>query len=437
MGASEERIRKSGLLSLAMRCPGWCAIFLASLLVPTEFSVYAGGLRLSAYRVVLLVAFFPVAFRFFTGKAGRIIAPDWLVIGFGLWNMVVIGNHHGMGTMIESGGIQFLELIGAYLIARTSIRNLEQFVGTVIVLFGVIAVILPFTLVESVTGNHVIKQLAATATGGGFSSRIEPRMGLTRAYGPFDHPILWGVFAASAVGLTWMLYQVRRKQLEAVGPLVVIAAALTSVSSGALVAIWAQVFGAVYERFTRSVVARWKYFWAGVLVGYVVLELASTRSVFIAITTRISLSSGTAYGRSIIFQYGIQNVWANPIFGIGFNEWERPSWLHTSVDNFWLLTAMTYGIPGFLLLAGAVLCMLLMKWSSCSGVIERLRIGWTISMAGMIIAGCTVHFWNNVYVYFAFLLGCGAVFCTGVLKAEPSSGRAHPAPSRVPTRFFQ
>ncbi|MFU8829800.1 MAG: O-antigen ligase family protein [Phycisphaerales bacterium] len=439
MGASENRIRTAGLLTLAMQCPAWCALFLFSLLLPTEFSVYAGGLRLSPYRIVLLLAFFPVAFRLFSGRCGRMIPPDWMVIGFGLWNMVVLGNHHGMAVMLESGGIQFLELTGAYLIARTTIRNMEQFVGVVLVLFAVIMMILPFTLVESATGTHVIKQFAATATGGGFSSRIDPRMGFTRSYGPFDHPILWGVFASSALGVVWMFYQVRRKMLEATGTLVVIVAALTSISSGALVAMWTQAFGAVYERYTRSLAARWKYFWIGVAISYVVLELASTRSVFIAITTRISLSSGTAYGRSIIFQYGIQNVWANPIFGIGFNEWERPSWLHTSVDNFWLLTAMTYGLPGFFLLAGAVLCMLLMKWSSCSGIAEQLRIGWTISMAGMIIAGCTVHFWNNVYVYFAFLLGCGAIFCTGVLKAEgaSASGRGESAPPQAPKRFFQ
>jgi len=333
--------------------------------------------------------------------------------------------------------------IGARVcIARTSIRTPKQFAAMAWVLMLVILIILPFAIIEWITGNHIIKANAARLTGSSFFSPIEPRYGFTRAWASFDHPILWGVFASSALGLSWFLYEVRKKwtDLSLVGFLML--ATVTSMSSGAVVSIWAQLFGSAYERLTRRIPSRWKLFWIGMVFMYIVVELASTRSAIIAITTRISFSSGTAYGRSIIFRFGMQNVKDNPIMGIGFNEWVRPGWLHTSVDNFWLLTAMTYGLPGFLLFAGAVVAVLFMGWKNCHGIVRSLRTGLTITLTGMIVASATVHLWNNVYVYFTFLIGCGAVFCTGVLNSRAPAQQsmatsANSHPSRTPPRFFQ
>lgn len=442
MRTDEQQIRSSGLLAIITSCPLWCALFLLSLLLPTDFSVYAGGLRLSPYRVVLLAAFIPTSMALFSGRCGRLILPDYLITAFAIWNMIVLGHHHGMAVMLQSGGVQSLELLGAYLIARTSIRTTKQFVAVAWVLMLVVLIILPFAAIEWITGNHIIKANAARLTGSSFYSPIDPRYGFTRAWASFDHPILWGVFASSTLGLSWYLYQVRKKwsDLSLVGFLML--ATVTSMSAGAIVSIWAQLVGSVYERMTRRIPARWRLFWFGMAAAYILVEIISTRSAIVAITTRISFSSGTAYGRTIIYHYGMQNVKDNPIMGIGFNEWARPTWLHASVDNFWLLTTMTYGVPGFLLFAGSVVAVLFIGWKNCRGVVRTLRTGWTITMAGMIVACATVHLWNNVYVYFTFLIGCGAVFCTGVLNSRAPAQQSlttsvTPVSSRTAQRFFQ
>ena len=71
--------------------------------------------------------------------------------------------------------------------------------------------------------------------------------------------------------------------------------------------------------------------------------------------TYLTFNSGTAYWRLHIWNFGSAEVWRNPLFGIGLNDWARPSWMWTaSVDNFWLLTAMRYGIPAFLLLVAGI-----------------------------------------------------------------------------------
>lgn len=420
-------------------CPILCYILFASLLMPTNFSVYIAELRFAPYRFVLILAFFPCMFRLASGTCGKMILTDWLVFAFAIWNMVVLAYHHGMDVMLKSGGVQSLELVGAYLIARTAIRTRAQFIGTMTGVLISVSLLVPFTVYESVTGHHLIKQTAAQIMGGSFSSRIEPRLGFTRAFGSFDHPILWGTFAASAIGIGWGLFQIRAKVVDLLALCLVVVGTLSSVSSGALVAVWAQFVAIGYERITRSIPSRWTIFWFGLIAGYAVIELGSTRSAFVAVTTRISFSSGTAYGRAQIFHYGMQNIKANPIMGIGLNEWSRPGWLSTSVDNFWLLTTMMYGVPGFLMLAGAVLYVLLARWKQCQGADYMLRFGWTVTMAGLIVAGGTVHYWNNIYVYFTFLIGCGAVFVTGVMRSDDvvRSEVDRSALEQGPVRFFR
>ena len=60
-----------------------------------------------------------------------------------------------------------------------------------------------FTLPESVSGFHFIREAFRTVLGGGAIPYIEPRLGLTRAFGSFDHPILYGTFCATALAATY------------------------------------------------------------------------------------------------------------------------------------------------------------------------------------------------------------------------------------------
>src|SRR5690606_32529254 len=105
----------------------------------------------------------------------------------------------------------------------------------------------------------------------------------------------------------------------------------------------------VWDRKTRHIQSRWKIFCAIGLAMYVCVDLISNRSAMKVFLSYLTFSPGTAYNRIIIFEWGIQDVWRNPMLGIGFNVWTRPEWMHsTSMDNFWLVQAVTFGIPGFL-----------------------------------------------------------------------------------------
>lgn len=426
LGEQEDLLASSsdfedGALSLSeeqTQTPLPVCIFLVSLFFPTDFSVTLGGLRLSPFRVVLILFFIPILIRFASGKAGRILLSDFFILFYAIWCFVVLSYHHGIGVGLESGGVAALEVLGAYGIARAYITSQAHFRGANRLLtFGVL-LLAPITIFESLNGFHVVRELSSAIMGFSFSSSIEPRYGLHRAFGPFDHPILYGVFAASL--LSYSLYEAlfaSRTVRFCLSPLIGIAA-MTSVSSGAFATLLVQLLLAAWDHATRRIPMRWWILVMALTCVYVGIDLASNRSALKVFLTYLTMSPGTAYGRTIIFDWGMKNVWANPILGIGFNDWFRPAWMISgSMDNFWLYQAVTYGIPGFLLLFGAT-ALMLTKSSSESAKSGSLRMAWTLSMTAMIVAGCTVHFWNSLLVYFLFQLGSGACHMETGKRAE-------------------
>lgn len=408
-------------------CPFWVAAIIIALAVPTEFSFNLGSLRLSAYRVILIVAFIPSILKLMSGRAGKVHLADILILTHILWSFIVIAIHHGGATSLESGGIRMLELAGGYLIARTSIIGEKEFRGSLAFLFLVVAMMTPFVVFEAVTGKHLLKSVSAAIVGKGFYSPIEPRMGFHRAYGPFDHPILLGVFAAS---LTSVIYfesisrtTIRAKTYLTCG--IIMLAAVSSVSSGALACLVVQISLIMWNKVTAKMRRRWLLLTGLMFLAYLYVDLLSTRTPLKVFMTYLTFSSGTAYARLNIFDFAIQDVWRNPIFGIGFNDWTRPAWMHSSsMDNFWLVTAVTFGFPGLVTLATATVLVMSRRWKRLKPDIRKLRLGWTISMIGFAIAATTVHLWNSLFVYFGVFLGLGSWFSTNLGNYESTAPRA-------------
>lgn len=410
--SSAQAVPTSQVLSRLRPRTAWVpAVFLLTLLLPTDTSVMLGGLRLSAYRVVLLVLFPLLMVRVYAGRLPGPRVADWLILGNGVWAFVALTVHHGIERATEAGGIYIVECVGAYALARTYVRSPEAYMGVVRSLFGILLCILPLVVIESVTGIHVLRLIFS---GGRFSSAIDQRFGLTRAFGPFDHPILLGTFAASAVAMLWYVFG-DRKRLSKRGitrtGFAAIAAA-TSLSSGAIAAMMIQLILCVWERFTRTKPFRWAVFALLVLTAYVAVDLVSNRSGMKVFLSYLTFSPGTAYDRLIIWEWGFyKNALAHPVFGIGENVWTRPSWMHsTSMDNFWLVQMVSYGIPACAMLAAATIIALVARPRRASSAVLYIRTGWAISLIGVSVAGCTVHFWNHLLVWFFFLLGLGGAF---------------------------
>ncbi len=79
------------------------------------------------------------------------------------------------------------------------------------------------------------------------------------------------------------------------------------------------------------------------------------------------------------------------------------------MDNFWLAKAVRYGLPGFGFLAATViaLCASIARLRVRDRQFQNYRMGWFVTIIGLVVAGGTVAYWNAVYCLFIFLIGSG------------------------------
>lgn len=403
----------------AMDCPIWVKLFLFAILLPTEFSLNLGSLRLSPYKIVLLIAFLPSIIRFVSQRDIRFNLVDFFVVSHLLWTTFSFSLVHGFFDSFETIGSRILEFGGAYIIARVSIRSLKHFDSFIACSVLVTAILCPFLIFESITGHHSIHVIASAMVGKYFYVEQDLRLGLTRAIGSFDHPILMGVFSGSFFCLIWARYAFRgaKKIPKFVATGIVFISTVTSLSSASLLVLAGQIGLLGWNRILRKVRQRWWVLVAIIVTILIGIEFLSNRSALKVLISYLTFSTHTAYYRLAIYDAGMNNVWGSPIIGIGMNDWVRPAWLAPSVDSFWLVQAMQFGIPGFVTLA-AVVVEVMRRSRVVEQAAAKYRLAWVISLVSVIVAGFTVHYWNSAFVSLALSVGAGVWFSNEPKKNE-------------------
>jgi hypothetical protein len=417
------------------------AAFFFGMLLPTAVSLNLGGLRLSAYRVVLIVMFLPMLLRLLSGRAGRPHIFDALVLAHCAWALMALIKWGGLAQGIESGGIYIVEFAGAYLLGRVYIRSYEDFAAVARAYVALVVAMLVFTIPEALTSVHILHDGISAAVGGPPAPFIEQRMGLERTFGPFDHPILYGVFSASAFSLAYFVVAERRlmnlrgmAQVAGVG-----AATFMSASGGPYVVLMMQAFVAAWQRVLGRVRGRWAALFTLFGLTYVAIDLFSTKTPFHVFVNYFTFSKQSAYNRILIFEYGTAEVARHPVFGIGLGDWERPVWMSDSMDNFWLVVAVRYGLPALAFLL-ALLFGIVWRAGRRSGLPpewRRARHAWAFTLFGISVAAATVHLWNALFVLFLFLVGAGAwLLDARPRRAAPGARPSSPRPAPAPDRLF-
>ena len=198
-------------------------------------------------------------------------------------------------------------------------------------------------------------------------------------------PILFGVFSASFLGGVYYVLGVGRlRPASLLKSGIVVLSVFFSLSTGPYLTLLAQFFVMLWDRISRGLQCRW-WLLAGSIAGlYVVVDLLSNRTPFHVLVSYFSLSSRSAYNRILIWEYGSAEVARHPLFGIGFAEWLRPPWMSGSMDNFWLLEAVRYGLPATLLLVAAVLWLgyRLGRLKLREPQLRNGRMAWMVTMVG-------------------------------------------------------
>lgn len=400
-------------------------LFFLSLILPIH--IYTGAVRLTPYGIVLLVLIVPCTIMLVSGRAGRIRAPDILILLHALSVAMAILVVHGQEE-IPFAGRYIIESFGAYLIGRCFVRSPNDFLAAIRCHFLLIAALLPLAAIESVTGYNVLYTLVGSTVPGA----IGERWGLGRAYAGFDHPILYGAFAACSFALVFYVLGLGRLTLQAGYRMaVVVGAAFFSLSAGPFTTMVVQSALIGWDFVTRRIPYRWWILFGLFVAAYITVDLLSSRSPVRVFATYFTFSGHTAYDRIGDWTWGMVNIRQNPLFGLGLNDWIRERWMSASLDSFWVVQAMRYGIPAFLLQAAAllVLCTAVGRRRFRDRRLRAYRTGWLIAIVAFIIAGLSVHFWNAVYCLFLFLQGSG-VWLIGVKDSRPLRTRP-PAPAEA------
>lgn len=417
------------------------ALFFFAMLFPTSVSISLGSIRLSLFRVVLIVMFLPMLLTLASGRKLKANVFDALVLFHCAWAMLALIKWGGLGQGLETGGIYVIECLGAYLVGRVYIRSLDDFVAFARLFVGCVAAMLLFTLPEALTSNHLLYNFFATATGAPSAPYIEKRMGLARAFGTFDHPILYGVFSAAAFSMAYYLIA-QRRLTNLRGMLMVVAVAVAtflSASGGPYLVLIMQIFVATWERVLKGVQGRWKLLLVLFLLTYLWIDLMTTRTPFHVFITYFTFSAQSSYNRILIFTYGTAEVARNPILGLGLGDWIRPPWMSDSMDNFWLLLAVRYGLPSMLALMGAMigLVVAIANRPDFPDAWKNARHAWAFGLFGMAVVGATVHLQNALFVLFMFMIGSGVwMYDTKPNRPAQPGGTAPPRPAGPPNRLF-
>lgn len=365
-------------------------------------------LRLPPHRIAILLAVPFAAWRLLSKPDTRIRVFDVLFLTYASWTMIVYGMHGPANGSFVYGGSIALESFGAYLIGRAYIRSWDTFQNTLRLLIGAVCVAMLFALPETFLGRHFTHDFLQSVTGYLHPREYITRLGLTRAYGVFDHPIHLGTFAATLLALVWFNGQKLKSRLQASA--IIALTTFSALSSAPILCALTQIALIVWDRVTRGLRGR-VYIALGIVISaYVVLSFVATRSPVNLIATGLTLDSWTGFYRLQIWVHGMENVARAPWLGIGLGDWTRAYWMYSdSVDAYWLVVMMRTGVPAFVLLVAAIVVL-------CFGVIrsaprardrnvENAAKAWLKAVFALSLIAATVHFWNVSHAYFFFILG--------------------------------
>ncbi|MEZ5817507.1 MAG: hypothetical protein R3D44_10525 [Hyphomicrobiaceae bacterium] len=414
----------------ALKHTPWPVLLLVvSFLCPTELSVYVGSARLPPHRALLLLLLPWALIALFGHSRVKPRLFDVAFLAFAIWTVIVYIYHHGQADGLQTGGALALDSFGSFLVARAFVRDERAFAGTAMSLVVAVAVAGLAALPETLLGQAFIHDFLRKVTGYVHPVGIEKRLGLTRAYGLFDHPIHLGTFCAGNLALA--VYAARRGGDAALRAFVIVGSALTSLSSAPMLSLAVQ-FGLIgFERATRGIKGRVPLAVVFIVVLFGAISLVATRSPFALIATGLTLDSWTGYYRLMIWEHGLWNVWWNPWMGIGLNDWVRPQWMASpTVDAFWLVIAMKGGIPSFLLLAAGIVFVghgVNAGMRRTGPETRSLATGWMVSLVALSLVGCTVHYWNVPFAYFFFFLGLGGCLADPLRRTVVSATPTVPA----------
>ncbi|MEE4200896.1 O-antigen ligase family protein [Erythrobacter sp.] len=407
------------------------AVLVYLIFIPGQFSVTLFSIFLTPLRVFILVLS-PFILREVVRGRLRFTTPDFCLIVVAGW--IALASYMNSGELekaFQQGGSHLVDITLAYFIARVCIKTPRDL--RLLLILTAPGVLIQGLIVfqEAVTHQRLLQPFATSLTGSVNPLRDEARLGLMRGAASFPHPILAGIFLASLLPI--YLLSGLRSWPKWAGIIAAICAFFT-MSSAALLGL---IFGAIlaaYDWLTEQIRnVTWQLLLAFGAVVYFVIEMLSNTGFYGLLVRYASLNTASAYNRVLIWRFGTDNIAEHPWFGIGYDDWVRPSWMHSdSFDHFWLIMALRFGIPASLLLIIALLVALVMVARSslfANPVDARLLRGVAISLGVFALGVNSVSMWQGILVWFFVLFGVAVSL--GVYRPSPDRSMVRATPPRA------
>lgn len=382
-----------------------------TVLLPFELSFFLGDLRLTLIRVIFVILT-PVllirACNMLVSGRLRILLTDFLVVSSIVWMCVATAVVNGIEATFAHTAPVVLEYFGGYLAMRVLLSEHGQALRFINLLCYVIIVVSLLGMADTVTGSHTIHDHLRDLTGNDTRNFIEYRVGLVRASGVMEHPILYG--AVCAFGLLLAINtQIRGRYLAI---FVFGLGTFLSLSAGP---IQAAVLGSMliaYDRMFERLRSRWKIIIVTGLVGIGAIY-SITNSPLNWVFGHLTFDPGSGWSR--IFEWDtVGNVIAqSPWFGVAYN-WativkNSHAFMFVSIDLLWLLFAVTYGIPGAIITALSIISASFERVSGARVNLtpEEQRLARTLSIILWVIVflGFTVDFWGSAFILIGIFMG--------------------------------
>lgn len=415
---------KDSLQVAQMRVHPVVFVYLICVVIPIAFQ--AGPMYMTTLRLVTLALIIPLMLNLMRGKYGPIILTDILFVAHLAWMGIALWVNNP-SRVIEQVGSVGVEFLGGYMIGRAYIRTSEDFGALCRFVITLVIISTPLAIYETQTGRPLLIEYLRRIPGITSVSimDIDGRMGLERVQSSFAHPIHFGLFCSVAfslcyVGLQGLISDAKRYTFSAM----VLCTGLLALSSGALLAMVMQIIFIVWNAIFEKQQKRW-WILLGICVScYVLIDILSNRSPIRVFMSYATFSAHNAYYRGIIFEWGWANIVGSeekgivgsPVFGIGMNNWVRPGYMTSgSMDNFWLVIGVRYGLPGFFTLAVGYLLVIfriMFRDFSNSLALTQFRRAWVFTFMGLTFTLCTVHVWTNIYSFVTFMFGAGVWLIT-------------------------
>lgn len=422
-------------------------LFYASI-APAEMRVVVAGQSLYPIRIVGF-AMMPIIFYRLVRDPIRWSVWD-IVYGIGVfWMVVAFMFNYGPGEGIRRGFALAFDTFAPYLIARCCIRNIEDVRKFLIYVAPGVMLAAGSLLLEVLAGRFLVRPTFVSIFGalpnyeggevvGLKDQRVEYRLGILRAAGPFPHPILAGMFLATLLPL-YVTFRIKgwQKIVGIAGSLCAILSMSTTALLGLIVGVG--VLATDYlQRMVRFL--SWQLIIPATLFLLFLLHMG-TENGLIRYLSQFTLNPRTALYRRRIWEYATQSVEQHPWFGIGFQAYERLNWMVvSSIDAHWLLLAVRYGvITSFTMFGTAVAAVTLVGLAAGKhrGAIRQAHIGLAAAVLCVVIPGFAVSFFGGAQAWFYMLIAMGisvGVAPRAVMRRQPPLG-VQPVPvQRGPRR---